>query len=253
MRFAIKFAYDGRNFHGYARQLKLQTVEGDLIRFLVKNGIIEDTKESVFRSASRTDKNVSALANVASFNSDTTQKNIFQIILNQPSPILFYGIKTVKPDFNPRYAKIRQYRYYLKKEKLDIDKIISTSVTFTGEHDFTNFVRLESFRNPIRNIENIIFSHYHNYLVIDFYAQTFLWHQIRRIISSLIKVGSGKLDKENIVNALELPDEEVDFGLAAPDPLILMDIIYDFEFEYDKKQMKKIEKLEKSIIKSLKQ
>jgi len=251
MRFAIKFAYDGRNFHGYARQLKLQTVEGDLIRFLVKNGIIEDTKESIFRSASRTDKNVSALANVASFNSDMTQKNIFQIIVNESSPILFYGIKTVGPDFNPRYAKIRQYRYYLKTEKLDIDKIIKTSASFTGEHDFTNFVRLESFRKPIRNIENIIFSHYNNYLVIDFYAQTFLWHQIRRIISALIKLGSGKIEKENIVKALELPDEEVDFGLAAPEPLILMEIQYDFEFDYDKKQLKKIEKLEKSIIKSL--
>jgi tRNA pseudouridine38-40 synthase len=251
MRFAIKFAYDGRNFHGYARQLKLQTIEGNLIRFLVKKGIIEDTKESVFRSASRTDKNVSALANVASFNSDMTQKNIFQIIVNEPSPILFYGIKTVGPDFNPRYANMRHYRYYLKKEKLDFDIILKTSASFTGEHDFSNFIRLESFRNPIRNIENIIFSHYHNYLVIDFYAQTFLWHQIRRIISALIKVGSGKIDKENIVKALELPDEEVDFGLAAPEPLVLMDIIYDFEFEYDKKQLKKIEKLEKSIIKSL--
>jgi tRNA pseudouridine38-40 synthase len=146
---------------------------------------------------------------------------------------------------------MRHYRYYLKKEKLDFDIILKTSASFTGEHDFSNFIRLESFRNPIRNIENIIFSHYHNYLVIDFYAQTFLWHQIRRIISALIKVGSGKIDKENIVKALELPDEEVDFGLAAPEPLVLMDIIYDFEFEYDKKQLKKIEKLEKSIIKSL--
>jgi tRNA pseudouridine38-40 synthase len=252
MRVAIKFAYDGRNFHGYARQLKLKTVEGDLIRFLVKNGIIEDTKESVFRSASRTDKNVSALANVVSFNTDMSKKNIFQILLNEPSLIIFYGINIVDLDFNPRFANIRKYRYYLRKDKLNIDNIITSSAIFTGEHDFSNFVRLESFRNPIRNIENIIFGNHHNYLVIDFYAQTFLWHQIRRIISALVKVGSGKIDKEQIVKALELPNEEVDFGLAPAEPLILMDIVYDFEFEYDKKQVKKIEKLEKNILKSLK-
>jgi tRNA pseudouridine38-40 synthase len=251
MRVAIKFAYDGNSYHGYARQLKLKTVEGELIKILVKNGIIEDTKESQFRSASRTDKNVSALSNVISFNTAMSIKNILSVLINQPTSIIFYGIKVVHPDFNPRYANFRRYRYYLKKNDLNIEKIITTSAYFTGEHDFSNFVKLESFRNPIRNIENIFFDNYHEFLIIDFYAQTFLWHQIRRIISALIKVGSGKIDKEQIKKALDIPDEEVDYGLAPAEPLILMDIEYDFEFDYDKKQLKKIEKLEKSIIKNL--
>ena len=253
MRVAIKFAYDGRNFHGYARQPNLQTVEGDLIKSLVKNGIIEDTKESIFRSASRTDKNVSALANVVSFNTDTSKKNILQILSNEDSLLYFYGIKEVEPDFNPRYAKLRKYRYYLKNNNFDIDKMITTSACFTGKHDFSNFARLESFRNPIRAIDNIIFSFNDDFLIIDFYAQTFLWHQIRRIISALTKVGSGNIKKEDIVIALEIPAEEVDLGLSPADPLILMDIFYDFEFEYDKKQLERINKLEKNILKSLNQ
>ena len=67
MRIAIKFAYDGSNFYGYARQPLLRTVEGELIRGLIKHGIIEDTNDSCFRSASRTDKGVSAICNVAAF------------------------------------------------------------------------------------------------------------------------------------------------------------------------------------------
>jgi len=251
MRIAIKFAYDGRNFHGYARQPKLITVEGDFIKVLVKNGIIEDTNESYFRSASRTDKHVSALANVVAFNTNFSKKNMLQILSSDAPLLYFYGIKVVKPDFNPRYAKLRIYRYYLKMNNLDIEKIITTSACFAGKHDFTNFVKLESFRNPIRAIDNIIFSYSDDFLIIDFYAQTFLWHQIRRIVSALIKIGSGKIKKENIVIALELPNDEIDFGLAPADPLILMDIIYDFEFEYDKKQINKINKLEKNILKSL--
>jgi len=251
MRVAIKFAYDGRIFHGYARQPKLLTVEGDLIKVLVKNGIIEDTKDSYFRSASRTDKHVSALANVVSFNTDISKKNILQILSNETSLIYFYGIKIVESDFNPRYAKLRKYRYYLKINSLDIEKIITTSACFTGKHDFSNFAKLESFRNPLRVIDNIVFSYINDFLIIDFYAQTFLWHQIRRIMSALIKVGSGKIKKENIVLALELPNEEVDLGLAPAEPLILRDIVYDFEFECDKKQFNKINKLEKNILKSL--
>jgi tRNA pseudouridine38-40 synthase len=253
MRVAIKFAYDGRNFHGYARQPNLPTVEGELIKSLVKNGIIEDTKESIFRSASRTDKNVSALANVVSFNTDTPKKNILQILCNEDSLLYFYGINEVEPAFNPRYAKLRKYRYYLKINNLDIDKIITTSACFTGKHNFSNFAKLESFINPIRVIDNIIFSFKDDFLIIDFYAQTYLWHQIRRIISALSKVGSGKVKKEDIVIALELPDEWVDLGLSPADPLMLMDIYYDFEFKYDKKQLERINKLEKNILKSLNQ
>ena len=90
-------------------------------------------------------------------------------------------------------------------------------------------------------------------MIIDFYAQTFLWHQIRRIISALTKVGYGKIKKKDIVIALESPDDVIDFGLSPADPLILMDIYYNFEFEYDKKQLERINKLEKNILKSLNQ
>jgi len=40
----------------------------------------------------------------------------------------------------------------------------------------------------------------------------------------------------------------VDFGLAPAEPLILKDIIYDFDFEYDEKLFGKLSKLEDSIL-----
>jgi tRNA pseudouridine38-40 synthase len=251
MRVVIKFAYDGRKFHGYARQPNLKTVEGELIKSLVKYGFIEDTKESFFRSASRTDKNVSALGNVVAFNTDSSKKRILDDLFNEFSSILFYGIKNVVADFNPRHAKLRHYRYYLPVANLDIEKIISTSACFTGEHNFSNFARLESFKDPVRTIDNIIFALEDDFLIVDFYAQTFLWHQIRRIVSVLIKVGNGKLEKEQIIVALDNPDKKVDFGLASAEPLVLSDIVYDFDFEYDKKILKELDLLEEKIFSSL--
>lgn len=251
MRVVIKFAYDGRKFHGYARQPNLKTVEGELIKSLVKYGFIEDTKESFFRSASRTDKDVSALGNVVAFNTDSSKKRILDDLFNEFSSILVYGIKDVEPDFNPRYAKLRHYRYYLPVANLDIEKIVSTSACFTGEHNFSNFARLESFKDPVRTIDNIIFALEDDFLIVDFYAQTFLWHQIRRIVSVLIKVGNGKLEKEQIIVALDNPDKKVDFGLASAEPLVLSDIVYDFDFEYDKKILKELDLLEEKIFSSL--
>jgi len=100
----------------------------------------------------------------------------------------------------------------------------------------------------VRTIDNIVFTHGKKFLIIDFYAQTFLWNQIRRIISALKKIGCGKLAKEQVVEALCNPDKKVDFGLASAEPLILKDIVYGFEFEYDKKLIEKLDDFEKKII-----
>ncbi len=251
MRIAIKFAYDGRAFHGYARQPNLITVEGALIELLLEHNVIKDPKKSSFRSASRTDKGVSALGNVVAFNTDVSKQKIIKDLFNDDSSIIVYGIKEVNLDFYPRYAKQRQYRYYLSSKDLDIEKIISTSDCFTGKHNFSNFAKLEPFKDPFRTIDNIVFTFETDFIIIDFFAKTFLWNQIRRIISVLIKVGRGKLEKEQIRKALENPGKKIDFGLAPAEPLILKDVFYDFEFEYNKKLLNKINQLEKSIYSSL--
>lgn len=248
MRIALKFAYDGHSFHGYARQPNLRTIEGELIKGLIKNGFIEDTKDSFFRSASRTDKHVSAFGNVVAFNTNASKKNILKNLSDEFEDIAVLGIIDVKDDFNPRYAKYRNYCYYLDIENLDYDKIISASSAFTGEHNFSNFARIESFRDPVRIIDNIILSKEGNYLLIDFYAQTFLWNQIRRIVSALIKIGAGKIEKEIIVEALCNPNRLVDFGLAPAEHLVLKDIVYDFDFKYEEKLLIEFEDLKKNIL-----
>lgn len=250
MRIAVKFAYDGSKFNGYARQPQLKTVEGDMIKTLIRHSFVEDIRESFFRSASRTDKGVSALSNVIAFNTDSSKERVFQKLKNDLNDISVYGVKDVEPDFNPRYAKLRIYRYYLKKNNLDPDKVLSAASSFTGEHDFSNFARVEEFKNPVRTMDNIIVTEQDNFLILDFIAQTFLWNQLRKIVSALEKVGSEKLREEQIIEALLNPNKKVDFGLAHAEPLILKDIIYDFEFEYDMR-VNYLDNLEKKIVLSL--
>lgn len=250
MRIAIKFAYDGRNYHGYARQPSLITVEGEIISTLIKNRYIKDIKEANIRSASRTDKGVSALCNVIVFNTKKHIKYILQKISNDCKDIIFYGIKKLDFDFNPRHANLRHYRYYLTKEDHGIEEIISNAAFFTGEHDFSNFARIEDDKNPVREIHNIVLSEDKDFLILDFYAKNFLWQQIRRIVSSLDKVAKGKLKKEQIMNALNQPWDKVDFGLASAEPLFLKNIIYNFDFRQDQKLLRKAKIMEKKIISS---
>ena len=251
MRLALKFAYNGVNFQGYARQPKLKTVERGIIELLIQNNIIKDIKQSKFRSASRTDKGASALGNVIAFNTMLIKNLVFKKLKNNKKDIFFYGIKNVEEDFYPRYAKLRVYSYYFKKQDFDVDKIIDIASVFLGEHNFNNFARIESDKNPIRTIENIVLTEQDDFLIIDFYAQTFLWHQIRRIISAIEKFCNKKITKEKIEKALKNPNKKIDFGLAPSEPLILKDIIYDFEFDYEKNYLKKLNNFKNKIVLSL--
>ncbi|HDO19859.1 MAG TPA: tRNA pseudouridine(38-40) synthase TruA [Thermoplasmatales archaeon] len=253
MRYALKFAYDGSSFHGYARQPNLVTVEGEIIRTLQELNLIVDTKTNKFRSASRTDKGVSAMGNVVAFDCYYDLSiDVLKDLNKNMHDIWMYGIRKVKPGFHPRrMALLRHYRYFLKiKEGFDVDRFLETASLFTGEHNFKNFARIEGRRNPVRKIENIFVEEINeDMLAIDFLAPTFVWQQVRRIISAMYNVAMGKVDINDVEYALKNPDERRFFGIAPPENLILVDVKFDFEFEFDENFVKKAREVEEKTIK----
>ena len=44
------------------------------------------------------------------------------------------------------------------------------------------------------------------------------------------------------------PDKKIDFGMASSEPLVLFDVNYDLDFEYDKKSMKKLSIFKKNLL-----
>jgi tRNA pseudouridine38-40 synthase len=251
MRVALKFAYDGKHFSGYARQPNQQTIEQELLDLLIERRIIASANTSCFRTASRTDRGVSSLGNVCAFDTACSKEKILSQLTKNISDVFVYGVQSVEPGFYPRHAKRREYRYYLKRNDLDLDAVLSAAGLFTGEHNFQNFARVELLKNPVRTIDNILVVENQDFLILDFYAQTFLWNQIRRIVSALEKRGKGVLPNEQIHAALEHPEAKVDFQMAAPEPLILKDVVYDFSFEYAKDFKKNLQIFENRIVASL--
>jgi tRNA pseudouridine38-40 synthase len=231
MKIALKFAYNGINYHGFARQPDINTIENKIIESLSTIGIIDNIKSSNFRYASRTDKGVSAFGNVIALDTNY-KKDVLKKLKDQFEDIVFYGIKIVNPSFNPRYAKQRIYRYYFKKNKKKMEKIKKIIYVFKGKKDFSNFAKIEASKKPIKVIDRISIREREDLFYIDFYAQSYLWHQIRKIISAINYLINGKIDIRDLIYALNNPNEKVDYGLSPPEPLVLMDIIYDFNFKY---------------------
>ncbi len=252
MRLALKLAYYGSSFDSYARQPGKHTVEGELIDLLSTYNFITNAKEGMFRSASRTDKKVSALGNVIAFTTSRTQEEVYtQLPALSTDSLIIYGIACVEPDFYPRHARLRNYRYYFLKKDVDVSLLFSAASLFTGTHNFKNFARLEPGKNPVRSIDAIVISAYKEFYVIDFYAQTFLWNQIRRIISAFQRIALGKTTKERVQSALDNPGIRIEFGIAPPEPLVLRDVFYDFSFQHHPVLEKKIKKLEHLILQNL--
>jgi len=248
MRVAVKFAYDGRGFSGYARQPGRRTVEGDLLQLLNEWGAIGDIGEARFRAGSRTDRGVSALGNVVAFTTSLSLEDFHRHMPGSAPGILVYGVREVEETFYPRYALQRQYRYYLRTEGLDTVAIIKAADVFLGEHDFRNFAKLEEGKDPVRCLEALTVTESGRFLMLDFVAQTFLWHQVRRMVAGLIKVGFGKLTKEDLSRALAHPEVRVDFGLAPAEPLILREVLYPLIFNELSDTASLLSGLEQAII-----
>jgi tRNA pseudouridine38-40 synthase len=63
------------------------------------------------------------------------------------------------------------------------------------------------------------------FFVIEFRSEYFLWNLIRRIVAAISSVGRGDSTIEDVKRALN--GEPVSFGVARPDALTLVDVIYD--------------------------
>ncbi len=238
MRYTLQFGYNGKGFSGYARQPDLRTVEGDIIQALKKTRIIMDLDGSRFQSASRTDKGVSARGNVIALDTDFRKEDILGALNVHVEDIWFYGLAEVDDGFNPRHARLRWYRYFIYDKETDEEKIKVAAQIFEGEHDFSNFARVES-KDPVRTIEKIEITRQEDMLILDFRAQSFLWHMVRRIVKALVDAARDVIALDAIKKALDA-QESVDLGIAPPEPLILMDVEYDFDIPSEKKQLERV-------------
>src|SRR3990172_247882 len=113
MRVGLKIAYDGRDFHGFARQPDVRPVEGEVLFALKKAGIIETAEVAGFQGASRTDAGVSALGNVVAFDTEVADDSLAGRFNDAAKDVWAWAVADLPPAFNPRRARVRWYRYAL--------------------------------------------------------------------------------------------------------------------------------------------
>lgn len=220
-RIQLVLDYVGTRYHGWQLQPGKDTVQKRL-----EDALSSLCNEDIHTVASgRTDSGVHAIGQVVHFDTDTNYELVAYVrgVNNYlPDTIRVLSAKEVDENFHARFSATKKTYLYLmyqsKQERavyanraLRIDQIDENAVNkackeLLGEHDFTSFMSAgSSVKTTIRTV-------YRAELIkkgetYEFYicANGFLYNMVRKIVASLLRVGSGKMSVEEFKEKIDKP------------------------------------------------
>lgn len=224
-RIMLTVAYDGTDYNGWQVQPNGVTIEGQL-----NKALSELLKEEItVIGASRTDAGVHALCNIAVFDTETRiapEKIAPALNARLPEDIRIQNSKQVPIDFHPRHCNTRktyEYRIYMGKYEnpigrqyahfvyapLNVEKMQQAAQYLLGEHDFKSFcVAKAQVLTTVRTIYDVTVKKEGNYLTIRVCGSGFLFNMVRIIVGTLLEIGRGNMEPEQMQEILEAKDRQ---------------------------------------------
>lgn len=236
-------AYDGTEYCGWQVQPNGESIESML------NAALSDlTGEDIkVVGASRTDAGVHAKGNVAVFETNVRmpgEKVSFALNQRLPDDIVIQESCEVDMDFHPRHCKssktyeykilnrtfndpmLRRYCYFYYM-KLDINRMREGAQYLIGEHDFRSFSAPKTqARDFVRTIYSIDIEAENDVITLRIKGNGFLYNMVRIIVGTLLEVGRGQMEPEEVKNILEARDRRMAGPTAPPEGLTLVRIDY---------------------------
>ena len=243
-KFLITIQYLGKNYNGFQKQnTGVLTIEG-----VIEDALKKLTGEDITIFASgRTDAGVSAYAQTAHFESETTIPfNKLPFALNEllPDDIKIIDCKQVESDFHARFnvkkktyiykmyfspfmlPLLEQGAYWLKKQP-NIKLMKQCAKKLEGKHNFKCFM---SSGGQSKTYERIIYyidiQQSGNEITVEVCGNGFLYNMVRIIVGTLIEVGYGKKSLQDVLMALERQDRTMAGYLVPAKGLYLKSVKY---------------------------
>ena len=217
--------YEGKGFNGWQKQPNILNIQGEIER-----AIEEITGEEVDLIASgRTDAGVNAIGQVANFRTNSTieiEKLPYAINSKLKKSILIKDAEEVEEKFHSRYSvHSKTYRYTINNSqfgtaiyrdmeyhfpiKLDVKKMKEAAKLFEGEHDFKGFKASgTSSKSSVRTIYKADVKQDGDRIYIELTGNGFLYNMVRIISGTLLDVGLGKIDVNDIPEIIDSKDRK---------------------------------------------
>ena len=245
MKKTYKFtiAYDGSRYFGWEHQPDKDTIQGKLESVLERmTGTFTDVI-----GAGRTDAGVHARAMTAHavFETDMSCEEIRDYFNRYlPDDIAVRDVVVASDRFHARYKAVgKTYQYTcfdgpvkpvfdrkyvtVLKESPNVEAMQQAAAILEGEHDFRSFCgnpRMK--KSTIREVDTIRIARNKDRIIFTFHGTGFLQNMVRILVGTLLEVGRGRWEPEQVIDILEAKDRKQAGPTAPPEGLCLMKVDY---------------------------
>ncbi len=243
-RYKLTLEYDGSGLVGWQRQANgvsvQEVLEAAVERFCGAPVTVH--------GAGRTDAGVHALGQVAHVDlvkewDDDTVRDAINFHL-RPQPIAVLNAERVGGDFDARFSATRRhYLYRISNRRADLALELNrpwrvpraldgaamhdAAQLLVGRHDFTTFRSSEcQAKSPVKTLDHLDVLRDGDEVRIAAAARSFLHHQVRSMVGSLVHVGEGKWSIDDLSRALAARDRSACGQVAPPHGLYLVRVEY---------------------------
>nr|WP_315151463.1 tRNA pseudouridine(38-40) synthase TruA [uncultured Flavobacterium sp.] len=243
MRYFIKLAYNGTNYHGWQFQPNASSVQETMNKAF---SVILNSEINLM-GAGRTDTGVHAKEMYAHFDLEKPfdiSNTIHKLNSFLPKDIVIYDIFTVADDAHTRFdATKRTYEYHINifkdaflleqswyfRQKLDLDLMNEAAGILLKHTDFQCFSKVNT---DVNTFDCTIFEAQWNQengkLIFTISANRFLRNMVRSIVGTLINIGLHKITLDDFESIIESKNRDK-AGFSVPaHGLYLTKIEYDY-------------------------
>lgn len=221
MRFFIELSYNGKAYHGWQNQPNAISVQEVLEKAL--STLLKEKIDIV--GAGRTDTGVHAKQMFAHFNTTkvfSLEKLIYKLNSFLPKDIAVQDIFKVNDETHARFDVIsREYKYRISlyknvfsfnnshyfKQELDVNKMNEAAKVLFEYEDFKCFSKsntdVKTYNCKIMKAEWTLED---NELFFTIKADRFLRNMVRAIVGTMINIGIGKINVEQLHNIIKSKD-----------------------------------------------
>ncbi|KXV66134.1 pseudouridine synthase [Acetobacter orleanensis] len=240
--------YDGTGLVGWQKQNDGTSVQGLLEAAAMR---MANGRRISSITAGRTDAGVHATGQVAHLDFPADMNLAPHIVRDglsyhlKPNPVAVLQAARVTEKWSARFsATWRSYLYRIinrpappalgathmwhVRARLNLDRMRQGAERLVGTHDFTSFRAAAcQARNPVRTLDSLTIERVGEEIHIRTRARSFLHHQVRNMVGTLVLVGRDRWEPERISTALEARSRTAGGPTAPPEGLYLTGVGYN--------------------------
>ncbi|MCI9039325.1 MAG: tRNA pseudouridine(38-40) synthase TruA [Clostridia bacterium] len=240
----LTIEYEGKDYNGWQKQPNKLNIQGEIERAIQ----IVTGQEVELIGSGRTDAGVHAFAQVANFKieSDFPIEKIATAINSQlKKSIRVLKAQEVPLEFHSRYhCHKKTYGYIIENSEqgtaiyrnntfhvsqpLDVEKMQQAANYLIGEHDFSSFKSSgTSSKSSVRTIYQAQVLKEQTRVIIMLTGNGFLYNMVRIIAGTLVEIGLGHMEPEEMKKILEAKNRQKAGKTLAAQGLFLMNVEYE--------------------------